>query len=120
MSTYKLSNGNTIVADAAFVAANYPDAVLVPDPAPIVPLKQWPGLDFLRRFTQAERISARTLANTDPYAYDFWHLLDSAIASGTPIYANDPDVVAGMAYLSANPASGPVLAAGRSTAILSA
>ncbi|OIR02627.1 hypothetical protein GALL_153410 [mine drainage metagenome] len=41
MATYKLSNGNTIVADAAFVAANYPDAVLVPEPAPVDPPNAW-------------------------------------------------------------------------------
>ena len=33
MSTYKLSNGNIIVAGADFIAANYPDAVLQAEPA---------------------------------------------------------------------------------------
>ena len=78
----------------------------------------WSGMDFLRRFTQTERIAVRTLANTDPYVYDFWHLLDSAIASGTPIVANDPDVIAGLAYLSITPTGTPVLATGRSAEIL--
>ena len=32
MSTYKLSNGNIIVAGADFIAANYPDAVLQAEP----------------------------------------------------------------------------------------
>lgn len=80
--------------------------------------KQFSAFDFYRRFTSAERIAVRALAVTDPIAADFMHTLDGAIASGTPIYPNDPDTLAGLAYLSATPSGAPVLAAGRSAQIL--
>lgn len=87
----------------------------VPAPAPRL---QWPAFVWVRRMTAAERIATRTLANTDPIANDFIHLLDWAVASGTPIYADDADFRAGLVYLSANPAGSPVLAAGRSDALV--
>jgi len=99
MSTYKLSNGNIIVAGASFIATNYPDAVLIPDPPAVIPPNQWPAFDFYRKFTAAQRIAIRTLANTDPVVADFMHTLDSAIASGTSVIANDPDLTSGLAYL---------------------
>lgn len=114
---YQLHDGNVIIADKEFISVNYPSAILLPDVPTLQPVEIKP-FDFLRRFTSAERIAARALAATDAHAADFLHVLDSAIASGTMIYANDPDTVVGMAYLSATPAGSPVLAAGRSSEIL--
>ena len=68
-------------------------------PVPVIPPNQWPAFDFYRKFTAAQRIAIRTLANTDPVVADFMHTLDSAIASGTSVIANDPDLTSGLAYL---------------------
>lgn len=76
------------------------------------------GFEFLRRFTVAERIAVRALAKTDPVAEDFLHILDSAIASGTAVWTDDPDLISGMGYLSANPTGSPVLNATRAAQIL--
>lgn len=86
-------------------------------PAPQV--KSWASFDFYRRLAAAERIAIRALANTDPIAADFMHTLDSAIASGAPVLANDADLLAGLAYLSATPAGSPAITPARVTALLS-
>jgi hypothetical protein len=59
------------------------------------------GLEYLRRFTQAQRIAIRTLAQTDPIAQDLMHLLDATIAQGGQINLLDPDTIAGVGYLAA-------------------
>jgi hypothetical protein len=87
-------------------------------PAPVAAVKSWPPFVFYRKFTQAERIAAHTLGLTDNIARDFLHLLDNAVASGTAIFVDDPDVIAGLDRLSNFPAGTPVLVAGRSTQIL--
>lgn len=78
----------------------------------------WPAFDFYRKFTAAERIAVRTLAKTDPIAEDFLRTLEAAIASTSLVHADNADVVAGLAYLSATPGGSPCLAAGRSAALL--
>lgn len=59
------------------------------------------GVAYLRRFTQAQRIAIRTLAETDPIARDLMHLLDSTIAQGGMVNLLDPDTIAGVGYLAA-------------------
>ena len=118
METYKLSNGNTIIADAEFIAANYPGAVLLPDTTP-APIKSWPAFTFYRKLTAAQRIAIRTLASTDTIAADFIHTLDSAIASGTPIVADDPDLVAGLSYLTTAMSGNTAFPSGWATTIIS-
>ena len=112
---------------APLVGTNWPNWngtawLMVPYIAPpaVEPLpKQWDAFTFYGKFTDAEWVAAMTLAKTDVTAQYFVNTLQAAISSGTPIYANDPRTVSGLAYLSANPASSPVLAAGRSAIILS-
>ena len=74
---------------------------------------------FYRALTAAERIAIRALAATDPVATDFLHTLDNAIASGTPISKSDPDLIAGMAYLSTNPAVSPCITPARVATLMS-
>ena len=74
------------------------DHVQAPDPVePQAPaaVYEWPRLDFLRRFTPAERIAIRTERVTDPILNDFFSLLEQAIT----VHSNDPDTQAGMGYL---------------------
>jgi len=59
------------------------------------------GLEFLRRFTTAQRIAIRSLSETDPIAKDFMHLLDSTIAQGSRVNLDDPDTALGVGYLAA-------------------
>lgn len=57
--------------------------------------RQWPALDFLKRFTQPERIAIAEAARTDAQIADF-----RLLASAAPIvHAGDPLTIAGMAYL---------------------
>ena len=89
------------------------------DPAPAAEQpKSIPAFDFYRRLSPQERIAIRTLAATDPIANDFLHTLDSAIASGIGVQANDPDLQAGMAYLQVHPSAAPCLTAARVAQIL--
>ncbi len=90
--------------------------VMPPTTAPLK--KQWPAFEFYGKFTDAEWVAALTLAKTDATAQYFVNTLQAAISSGTPIYADDIRIVNGLAYFSATPSASPVLAAGRSAAIL--
>lgn len=63
-------------------------------PAGSVQLR-WTSFDFLRRFTAAERVAARTLAKTNPIIEDFMDLLGKA----ENVLSSDPDTQAGMGYL---------------------
>ena len=80
---------------------------------PPTPVAAWEAFDFYRRFTVAERVGIRTLAQTDPIAADFIATLDATIASGARVLANDPDLIAGLGYLQTQPAGSPVFTAGR-------
>jgi hypothetical protein len=109
---------NTIEASEDFCAEHYPFYRLAAtQPQPVV--TGIPPFEFLNRFTRAERIAARALATTDPVVADFMHMLDAAAMSGVPIMPDNHDVVDGLAYLSANPANSPVLAAGRAAQLVS-
>lgn len=59
---------------------------------------RWSAFDFLRRFTPAERVAARSLAKTDLIVEDFMDLLMKA----DNVISTDPDTQAGMDYLVAN------------------
>lgn len=91
---------------------------IIENGTPAPQIKTWDAFAFYRRLTAAERIAIRTLATTDAIAADFMHTLDSAIASGTPVYATDPDLIAGLGYLSTTPAGSPVITPARVTALL--
>lgn len=89
------------------------DHVAQPDPdvAPVVPAQiEWTKVEFLRRFTAAERIAVREVAKTNPLIDDFMQLMSEAPS----IRNDDPDVIAGLGYLEML----TVLAAGRAAEIL--
>jgi hypothetical protein len=67
-------------------------------------------LDFLRRFTRAERITLRGAVTTDPFVADFMHLLDLA----SVVELTDAELIEALAYLEEK----SLLAAGRKDEIL--
>ncbi len=74
------------------------DHTAEPDPVePALPTQayEWPRLDFLRRFTMAERIAIRAARVTDPILNDFFSLLESA----DNVRSANADTQAGMGYL---------------------
>lgn len=62
-----------------------------PEPAP----PELDKVDFLRLFTQAERIAIRQMAKTDPVVEDYQYMLDNA----SVIRLSDPDILAGVPLL---------------------
>ena len=78
-------------------------------PAPVVQWV-WTPLEFLRKFTAAERITIRAAAKVNASLDDFMFLLERA----TEVHSDNPDVVNGLALLEA----AGLLAAGRAAEIL--
>ena len=82
----------------------YPDGTVVSEldipfvPPPITE-RFISGVEFLRRFTSAQRIAIRTLTKTDPVADDFMRLLDATIAQGSGVNLMDQDTIDGVGYL---------------------
>lgn len=74
------------------------DHVLQTDPVieqPPATVFEWGAMEFLRRFTPEERIAARVARQSDVVLNDFFSLLELAPS----VHSNDPDVIAGMQYL---------------------
>lgn len=69
---YQLSDGNIIVADADFIAANYPDAVLMTEPEQVEPeataVTEISRHAFRSRFTSAEKAMIEIAMLDDPTA----------------------------------------------------
>ena len=59
------------------------------------------GVQYLRRFTQAERITIRAATSQSPELDDYLKLLDITIAQGGVIDLNDPDTIAAVGLLEA-------------------
>ena len=57
------------------------------------------GVQYLRRFTQEERIAIRAAAAQSAVLDDYLKLLDATIAQGGIINLNDPDTVTAVALL---------------------
>jgi hypothetical protein len=74
--------------------ANVP-AVVPPPSAPVTVISR---LNFLRRFTRAERIALRAAETTDPVVADFLLMLTLA----EDVDLTSPDVTEGLVYLEAN------------------
>lgn len=123
-STDPISTG-TVIDEAALSAAGMSYLTLPADPtgqvwnqstqefvAPTVVITL-DKVGFMALFTLAERTAIRT--STDPVIQDFVWQTNNA----SSVTLNDPIVVNGLAYLSANPGGSPILAAGRSATILS-
>ena len=77
--------------------------------APIVAMV-WTKLEYLRRFTQTERIAIRGAAKVVPELEDYLQLLELA----TEVRSDDPDIIAALAMLE----GAGLIAAGRSQEIL--
>ena len=90
------------------------DHVVVPDepapPAPPPPSFVWTRLEYLRRFTPAERITIRTAAAQSPVLNDYMQLLDLA----EEVRSDDPDTIAAVQMLE----GAGLIAAGRAAEIL--
>lgn len=74
------------------------------------PARIWSRVDFLRKFTPAERIAIRTAAKQVPELDDFMFLLEAA----AEVHSDNEDVVAGLRLLT----QAGLLAVGRAGEIL--
>jgi len=70
----------------------------------------WTKLEYLRRFTQEERIAIRTAAKTVPQLEDYMALMELA----SEVRSDDPDIVSALNMLEA----GGLIGAGRAQEIL--
>ncbi len=66
-----------------------------PDPPPPPVVDELNKIDFLRLFTQAERIAIREAAKVNPLISDYQHMLDAA----TVVRLSDPDIQTGVPLL---------------------
>jgi hypothetical protein len=82
-----------------------------PEPPPPPPVDQLHKVDFLRLFTQAERIAIRQAAKVNPIVEDYQDMLDAA----TVIRLSDADIQEGIPDLEDAGLIGP----GRAAQILS-
>lgn len=65
-----------------------------PTDVPVIAMT-WTKLEYLRRFTQAERIAIRTAAKSVPQLEDYLQLMELA----TEVRSDDPDVMAALTML---------------------
>ena len=72
------------------------------------------GVQYLRRFTQDERIAIRGAAQSSAVLDDYLKLLDATIAQGGLVNLNDPDTVAAVSMLE----QVGLLSAGRAVEVL--
>lgn len=70
------------------------EAVDGPEDVPVVAMV-WTKLEYLRRFTQAERIAIRGVAKMVPELDDYLQLLELA----DEVRSDDPDIVGALAML---------------------
>ena len=75
----------------------------IPEPGPVILNK----VDFLRLFTQAERINIRAAAAVNPVVADYQSMLDAA----TTVNLQDPDILTGVPLLEQAGLIGPERAA---------
>ena len=103
-SIYRIiSTGDLVPADQPYCEQHYPDdwEYVGEEPEPVITERFISGVEFLRRFTPAQRIAIRTLTKTDPIADDFMRLLDATIAQGSGVNLMDQDTIDGVGYLAA-------------------
>jgi hypothetical protein len=70
-------------------------AELVPIPVPVAPLKQWTPLEFMEKFTPAERKAIRALAKQNDDIEDWLDLLRAS----TAVLPSDQRTQAGLAAM---------------------
>lgn len=78
-----------------------------PPPPPPAPIDELNKIDFLRLFTQAERINIRAAAKVDPVVEDYEDMLNKA----PTVRLSDPDIQAGVPLLEGSGLIGPGRAA---------
>ena len=83
---------------------------VTPEPPPPPPVDELNKVDFLRLFTQAERIAIRQAAAVNPLIADYQDMLDAA----SMVRLSDPDMQRGVPLLEL----GGLLGAGRAAQIL--
>jgi len=81
-----------------------------PEPPPPPPVDELHKVDFLRLFTQAERMAIREAAADNPLIADYQHMLDAA----TVVRLSDPDIQTGVPLLEL----GGLIGVGRAAQIL--
>ena len=82
-----------------------------PEPPPPPPVDELNKVDFLRLFTQAERIAIRQAAAVNPLIADYQDMLDAA----SVVRLSDPDMQTGVPLLEL----GGLIGVGRAAQILS-
>ena len=83
--------GELAVPFAEFDHVEFVDEVIAVIPASYT----WTKLEYLRRFTQAERIAIRGAAKVVPELEDYLQLLELA----TEVRSDDPDIASALAML---------------------
>lgn len=78
-----------------------------PLPTPMPTVRDLPKLDYLKRFTQEERIAIRNMGKTSDVVNDYIELMNAAVT----VHLDDPDTVQGLAALEQVGAIGPGRAA---------
>lgn len=79
-----------------FTDFDHTEAIEGVEVAPIVAMT-WTKLEYLRRFTQDERIAIRTAAKVTPQLEDYMALLELA----TDVRSDDPDIISALTMLEA-------------------
>ena len=97
VEVYRYTNDAAVEWGGMEFATHDHVAVLEPTvpPPPAPPVYEWTTLDFLRRFTAAERIGIRLARDTNPILDDLFSLLEQAVT----VRSNAPDMIAGLGYI---------------------
>ena len=100
-----------IASDTAGPGWTYANGVFTP-PEPVTPppVRELQKVEYLKRFTQEERIAIRTSAKVNAVAEDYIELMNAA----TVVHLDDPDTIKGVNTLEA----AGLLAPGRAAQIL--
>lgn len=115
MPKFLLPNGNTIVAEEAFVAAHFPGAQRIEEAAPSLP-RRLTKLEFFDRFLDTELVDVYTAAETSA-AVRVWLdklKMTTPDSDGTSIDLADSRTVGGVNAME----YGGLIAAGRAAEIL--
>lgn len=112
MPIYELNDGRRIVADAAFIAAHHPDAVLIEEPPAPIPAKWITLVEARELFTDSEKINIYTAAKTE-VAVQVW-LDDLHAVQNQMVNKSDPRFIAGVSAME----YGNLIGAGRAAVIL--
>jgi fructose-1,6-bisphosphatase/inositol monophosphatase family enzyme len=117
------ATGEIVYAYSEDVATEWPEYPFaefnhIPQPVSSTPMptteRNVSGVQYLRRFTQSERIAIRSAASQSAELDDYLKLLDTTIAQGGTVNLADADTVAAVILLE----HAGLLAEGRSAEIL--